>query len=128
MLDAYPDAHIAWHTDFPWSSINPLHHLYSLVTMNEIAGDMTECADPDWIGNKTLSIEEALRMMTIEAAYSLFREDEVGSLEVGKYADLIIISGDLTSNFKAIKDHEVVMTMVGGEVRWCAPGFEQYCP
>jgi predicted amidohydrolase YtcJ len=32
MLDASPNAHFAWHTDYPWSSPNPLYHLYSLVT------------------------------------------------------------------------------------------------
>ena len=128
MLDAYPDAHIGWHTDFPWSSVNPLNHLYSLVTPFEVAGDLMECSDPEWIGNKTVTLEEALRMMTTGAAYSLFREEEVGSLEPGKYADLIIISGDLSGDPDAIKDYEVLMTMVGGEVGWCAPGAENYCP
>ena len=74
-----PDAHIAWHSDFPWSSPNPFFHLYSLVTPFEIAGDGTLCADPSGI-SKTLTVDEALPMMTIEGAYIMFRDEEVGSL------------------------------------------------
>lgn len=128
ILDANPDTHFAWHTDFPWSSLNPLHHLFSLVTPNEIAGDLTECADPSWVGNKTLTLDEALPMMTIEGAYTLFRENEVGSLVPGKYADLIILSENPTSDLNGIRDIEVWMTMVGGHVRWCAPGQTEICP
>jgi len=128
MFDASPEAHFAWHTDYPWSSPNPLFHLYSLVTSYEIAGDLTECADPSWAGNKTLTVDEALPMMTIEGAYALFREKEVGSLESGKYADLIILSGNPTTDFNAIKNIKIWMTMVGGKVKWCAPSHEGLCP
>ena len=128
MLDASPEAHFAWHTDYPWASSNPLSHLYSLVTQFEIAGDLSECADPSWVGNKTLTLDEALPMMTIEGAYALFRDKEVGSLLPGKYADLIILSGNPKTDLKAIKNLQVWMTMVGGHVEWCAPGHEEFCP
>jgi predicted amidohydrolase YtcJ len=127
MLDASPDAHIAWHTDYPWSSQNPLFHLYSLVTPYEIAGDGTECADPSGI-SKTMTVDEALPMMTIEGAYIMFRDEEVGSLEPGKYADLIILSGNPTTDLNAVRNIEVWMTMVGGHVEWCAPNHEELCP
>jgi hypothetical protein len=127
MLDASPDAHFAWHADYPWSSQNPLFHLYSLVSSNEIAGDGTECADPPGL-NKTITVDEALPMMTIEGAYIMFRDDEVGSLSPGKYADLIILSKDPTADVNAIKNIKVWMTMVGGQVEWCIPGRAEYCP
>jgi len=127
LLDASPDAHVAWHTDYAWSSLNPFFHLYSLVTPNEIAGDGTECADPPGI-NKTVTVDEALPMMTIEGAYIMFRDEEVGSLEPGKYADLIIISGDPTTDLEAVRNIEVWMTMVGGQAEWCAPTHEELCP
>ncbi len=128
MLDANPNAHFAWHSDYPWASPNPLSHLYSLVTDYEIAGDLSECADPFWVGNKTITLDEALRMMTIEGAYAMFREQEVGSLEPGKYADMIILSGNPATDLNAIKDIKVWMTMVGGHVEWCTPGHEGLCP
>jgi predicted amidohydrolase YtcJ len=128
LLDANPNAHFAWHSDYPWASPNPLFHLYSLVTPYEIAGDLSECADPSWVGNKTITVEEALPMMTIEGAFALFRDEEVGSLKPGKYADLIILSGNPTTDLKTIKNLKVWMTMVGGQVEWCAPGHEGLCP
>ena len=127
MVDSSPDAHIAWHSDFPWSSPNPFFHLYSLVTPFEIAGDGTYCADPSGI-SKTLTVDEALPMMTIEGAYIMFRDEEVGSLEPGKYADLIVLSGDPTTILSAVRNIEVWMTMVGGHAEWCAPDHEEFCP
>jgi predicted amidohydrolase YtcJ len=128
MLDASPDAHFVWHSDFPWASINPFYHLYSMVTPNEISGDLSECADPSWAGNKTLTLDEALPMVTIEGAYAMFRDTEVGSLVPGKYADLIVVSGNPAADLNAIRDIKVWMTMVGGDVEWCAPGHEALCP
>ncbi|MEO5921522.1 MAG: amidohydrolase family protein [Pseudolysinimonas sp.] len=127
LLDAIPDGHLAWHTDYPWSSLNPFSHLYSLVTPQEIAGDGTECADPSGV-DKTLSVDEALSMMTREGAYIMFRDEEVGSLEPGKYADLIVLSGDPATDLNAVGDIEVWMTMVGGHAEWCAPNHDELCP
>ena len=67
-------------------------------------------------------------MMTIEGAYAVFREDEVGSLEPDQYADLIILSGNPTTDLNAIRNIEVWMTMVAGKVEWCAPSHEEFCP
>ena len=128
MWDASPEAHFAWQTDYPWNSINPLFHMYSLVTPQDIGGDASECPDPAWFGNRTLTLEEALPMMTIEGAYALFREQEVGSLVPGKYADLIILSGNPAADLDAIRDLKVWMTMISGQVGWCAAGHEDLCP
>ncbi len=131
LMLANPDAHIAWHGDYPWvGPISPLLHLYSMVTPYEIfTDDKVECADPVWITGRSFDVNEVLPMMTIEGAYALFREEEVGSLTAGKYADLIMLSGDPTTvDPLEIKNIEVWMTMVGGEVEWCAPGHEAFCP
>lgn len=67
--------------------------------------------------------------MTIESAYSIMREDEIGSLEVGKLADIIILSENpLKVDLKNIPDIAVLMTMVGGTSEFCAPGQKGYCP
>ena len=59
---------------------------------------------------------------------ALFREDEVGSLEVGKFADMLVVSGDPLGDPFAIKDIAVWMTMIGGQTEYCADGQAAYCP
>jgi predicted amidohydrolase YtcJ/regulation of enolase protein 1 (concanavalin A-like superfamily) len=131
LMLANPDVHIAWHGDYPWvGPLSPLLHLYSMVTPFTIfTDDVTESDDPTWWNGRTFTVDEVLPMMTIEGAYALFREEEVGSLEVGKFADVIVLSGDPTTiDPLDIKNLEVWMTMVGGEVHWCAPDHEALCP
>ena len=65
-------------------------------------------------------------MMTIEGAYAVKQEDYIGSLEVGKYADLIVIDDDpLTTNPDNIKDINVLLTMIDGKIefQWASHTF-----
>ncbi|NDJ77068.1 MAG: amidohydrolase family protein, partial [Chloroflexi bacterium] len=130
LLDANPGVPFAWHSDQPWvGSMNPLIQLYSLVTFNDInEADGTICEAPAWLQSHAITVDEALPMMTINAAYALFREQEVGSLVPGKLADLIILSDNpRTVELSDIKDIEVLMTMVGGQVEYCRSGYESWC-
>jgi hypothetical protein len=64
-----------------------------------------------------LTREEALRSMTLDAAYGAFEEDDKGSIEVGKLADFVVLSQNLlTVPEEAITDTEVEMTFVGGQI------------
>jgi predicted amidohydrolase YtcJ len=64
-----------------------------------------------------LSREQALRHATVECAWFLGQEGRLGSLEVGKHADLIVLSDDYFSvRDEAIKDIRSVLTVVGGRV------------
>ena len=66
---------------------------------------------------KQISREEAMRMYTINGARVLFWEDQLGSIEPGKLADLVVLDRDiLTIPLDDIKETNVVLTMVGGEV------------
>ena len=56
-------------------------------------------------------------MYTINGANVLFWEDNLGSIEVGKLADLVVLDKDiLTCALDEIKDTKVLMTMMGGEI------------
>ena len=70
-----------------------------------------------WNLEQSVTREEALFMFTKWASYSVFEEDTVGTIEVGKLADLTIFSKDLmTIPEDEIMSSEVVMTIVGGKV------------
>jgi predicted amidohydrolase YtcJ len=130
LIDANPDAHIAWHADSPpMGPQDPFLHLHGFVTRKQIREDGTVCEPPDWAADDLFTVEEALPMMTIKAAYALHREDELGSLKVGKLADLIILSDNpLEVNPADILDIQVLMTMVGGKVEFCENRQEDICP
>ena len=131
LLDANPGLHVAWHGDDPYiRPISPILELYGLVTRNYADDDRTTvCEAKDWIADNTLTMDQALPMMNCESAYALFRDDEVGTLAPGKYADLIILSENpWTENPETLLDTYVLMTMVGGKVEFCAPDSETLCP
>ncbi|MBZ0113065.1 MAG: amidohydrolase [Thermoanaerobaculia bacterium] len=97
-------------TDTPVEDIDPIANYYSAVTRRMNNG---ETFTPDQV----LTREEALRSMTLDAAYGAFEEDIKGSIEVGKLADFVVLSQDLlTVPEEAITNTEVEMTIIGGEV------------
>ena len=62
------------------------------------------------------------------SAYYLFMEEHIGSLEKGKFADLIVASDDPTQiKPEKIKDLEVLLTVVGGMAEYCGEGYGEYC-
>jgi len=130
LLDANPGLKAAWHSDFPvFPAINPLMDLYGFVTRAQVADDGGICQAPDWLKQGAITVDEALRIMTLNSAYALFREGEVGSLEAGKLADLIILSDDPEKvPPETLKDLHVLMTMIDGQMEYCAPGSEALCP
>lgn len=126
LRDANPGLPIAWHTDRPPVPGRPIPALYVFVTRKAI---MIDSEVPDWEAAKAITVEEALRMMTIEAAYALFMEDNIGSLKPGKFADLVVLSENpLTIDPDDIMNIDVLLTMVGGNVEYYAPGQEALCP
>ncbi|MEX2160009.1 MAG: amidohydrolase family protein [Dehalococcoidia bacterium] len=135
--------HVAWHSDYPFTSTDPFRHMFNLVTGKQIAGgggidDVVDaegfapgdvCEPPEWAKEQTVTVQEALRMMTIDAAYALGQESVIGSLEPGKLADLVVVSDSpLTVDPDAIKDIQVLMTMVGGSTAFCMPAQPDICP
>ena len=69
------------------------------------------------VNRQTVTREEALIAHTRNNAYFMFREAELGSLQKGKYADLLVLDRDyLKVPADQIKDIKPLMTMVGGKV------------
>ena len=73
--------------------------------------DLARIQDPEW----AVSIDEGLRMYTINTAYASFEEDTKGSITPGKFADLVVLSDDPRRvGADALKDLQVVQTLVDG--------------
>jgi hypothetical protein len=100
-----------------------------MVTRAEVAEDGSVCEPADWLAQHAITVEEALPMMTINSAFVLHRDEEVGSLEPGKLADLLIISANpLNIDPYEIKDIFPLLTMVGGISEYCLDWASTYCP
>lgn len=100
-------------TDFPVEDIDPLNTFYAAVVRKDHEG----YPDDGFQMENALSREDALRGMTIWAAYSNFEEDEKGSIERGKWADFTILDTDLLHcSEEEILQAKVLFTVIGGEV------------
>jgi predicted amidohydrolase YtcJ len=68
-----------------------------------------------------ITLEEAVECYTLNGAYASFEDDIKGSIELGKLADIAILSEDLTTiSPERIKEVKVDLTMVGGKIQWQA--------
>ena len=111
MLNA--GARLALGSDFPVESADPRLGLYAAITRQDLAGQPAG----GWQPGERLSRDEALRGFTLDAAYSLFLEGEVGSLTVGKRADLVVFAGDPMTVPAADLPHlPILMTLVDGRI------------
>jgi predicted amidohydrolase YtcJ len=111
LLDA--GARIANGTDAPVEDVSPIQNFHATVTRQDAGGLPPSGFDPD----QKLTRAEALRTMTLDAAYASFAEDEKGSIEVGKRADLVVLSQDILAvPDDALMRTEVLVTIVDGKV------------
>jgi predicted amidohydrolase YtcJ len=127
LLDA--GGHVGWHGDPPIFTLDPLAHVAGFVGRSERGPDGTICEPPAWALPHRVTVDEALRLMTTGAAYALDRDDAVGSLAVGKLADLIVLDRD-PSNLgpDELRELSVQLTMVGGVAEFVRPGAEDLAP
>jgi predicted amidohydrolase YtcJ len=97
--------HVPNGSDFPVEDPNPLAGFYAAVTRQ------------GWYPDQRMSREEALRSWTVEGAYAAFEESRKGSLEPGKMADFVMLSGDImTMPAEEIPRTRVMMTVVSGRI------------
>ena len=104
---------VASGTDAPVEPVNPIANFYAAVTRKTLQGVPNSGFEPD----QKLTRGEALHAMTLAAAFAGFEESVKGSIEVGKLADITVLSQDiLTVPESSILETKVMLTMVGGQV------------
>ena len=109
---------LSFGTDWPGTSaseypINPMLGLYAAVTRQTTSGK----PEAGWFPDERISIEDAIRAYTYNTAYANFEEKIKGSIEVGKLADLTVLSKNLLKVApKELLKTEVVYTIVNGKV------------
>ena len=109
---------VAGGSDAPVERGDPLIEFYAAVARKDLKGQ----SGPGWHPEQALSREEALRLFTTAAAHARFADAELGSITVGKRADLTAFSVDLmTAPEAAIPKGRAVLTLVDGQVVWQAP-------
>lgn len=103
---------IANGTDVPVEKIDPIAGFYALVSRRMNNG---EAFYPDQV----MSRQEALRASTLNGAYAAFEENLKGSLEVGKLADIVVLSKDIMTIPEAeIPATRIDVTILGGKVKY----------
>ncbi len=106
---------VAGHSDYPASPYNPLLGIHSVVNRR------TEKGLP-FSPEQAVTVKEAIRMYTINAAYTSFDENVKGSIEPGKFADLVVLEKNpLEVSKEEIKDIKVAMTIVDGKIVYQDP-------
>ena len=104
---------IAFGTDFPVEDISPIMTFYSAVVRKDISG----YPEDGFQIENALGRLDAILAMTISGAYANFEEDEKGSIEIGKFADFIILDNDLIESEESkIPYTNIVATFINGEL------------
>ncbi|MEO9511677.1 MAG: amidohydrolase [Flavobacteriaceae bacterium] len=102
---------VALGTDFPVEQVSPFLTFYAAVARQ----DLEKFPEDGFQMKDALTREETLKGMTLWAAYSNFEEDEKGSIEVGKFADFVILSDDImTIPIDAIPNLRAEQVFVAG--------------
>lgn len=105
-------------SDAPVEVGSPLIEFYAAVARKDLEGFTGE----GWHPEEAVTRQEALALFTSAPAYAAFIEDDLGTLEVGKIADLSVFDTDLMTVPEAqILDAEPLMTVVQGEIVWQQP-------
>jgi predicted amidohydrolase YtcJ len=110
--------HLANGTDVPVEPINPLANFYAAVARKTLKGTPEDGFEL----NQRMTRKEALKSMTLWNAFAGFEEDQLGSIEVGKQADITVLDRDImTVEESDILSTNVAMTIVSGEIVYEAP-------
>lgn len=108
-------------SDYPWNQLD-IRSVPKILSMAVTRIGINNLTPTDWMLNQKLTIEQALRLLTIDAAYGTFQEDIKGSITVGKLADLVVLSKNPVSiPANELVNLDVLMTMVEGVIEYESP-------
>ncbi|MBC3886362.1 amidohydrolase [Undibacterium griseum] len=103
---------IACGSDFPVESSNPFWGIYAAVTRQDMQGQPRN----GWYSGQVMTVKEAFRCFTLDAAYAAHQENILGSLETGKWADFIVIDRNIFRiPARQIYQTQVLETWVAGQ-------------
>lgn len=107
---------LAFGSDYPVESPDPFPGLAAAISREDAEGQ----PPGGWLPEQRLTLEQALRAFTREAAYAGFAEDRIGSLEKGRWADFILIDRDIFTGATAaqIRETKVLETWIAGQRVW----------
>lgn len=107
-------------SDFPVESANPMLGLYAAITRRDLERRLPATG---WFPDQRLTPEEALKSFTATGAWLAFREADLGTLEVGKLADFVVVDRDVIGGPpEAIPKATVTWTVVAGRTVFEAGG------
>ena len=112
MLDA--GATLAFGSDWYVAPADPLAGIAAAVHRQTLDGKHTE----GWYPEQKITVEEALRAYTVNAAYSVFEEGMKGQIKTGYLADLVLLSQDILQPQVDIDQAQILWTMVGGMIKY----------
>jgi predicted amidohydrolase YtcJ len=106
---------VAFGSDFPVELSNPFFGLHAAVTRQ----DRNNSPDSGWIPSEAVTLKQAFRGFTLDAAYAAHQEKILGGLTQGKWADFILIDQDIfTTSPQNIWKTQVLETWIAGEKRY----------
>ncbi len=107
------DTSLAFGSDYPVVELNPLQGIYHAVTREADDGK----PEGGWIPDERITLSEALRAYTFGGAYMANRENELGTIEEGKFADIVVLDTNLFNiPPRQIKKVKVIMTIMDGKI------------
>src|SRR5699024_7210433 len=113
LIDA--GATLAFGTDWPVAPLNPLFTVYAAVTRRTLDGKNPE----GWVPEQKISVEEAVCAYTVGSAFAEFADDEKGTIQTGKLADLILLSENIFEiDPVEIENVQTLLTIVDGRIVW----------
>ncbi|SDY48825.1 amidohydrolase [Tindallia californiensis] len=102
-------------SDIPVETPDVFYGIYAAVNRKDREGNPKN----GWLPEQALTVEEAIKTYTVNAAYASYEENDKGSLTEGKLADMVLVDKDpFVVDPMELKDISVCMTMVGGEIKW----------
>ncbi|CAK5282431.1 unnamed protein product [Mycena citricolor] len=118
LLQSSPKKILPLGSDFPVEGVNPLLGFYAAVSRLDPDGNSPH-GPGGWFPSERLTRAQALKGMTLDAAYASFSEGDLGSLVVGKRADFVVLDRDImTVDLGDILDTKVVATVIDGKVEY----------